>query len=197
MKHAPQEQTGSPWHDLTARLVLRAKAQDSCACYLLTSCGNGEGKTTVAREVATQAAEAGLAVGVLTIGSPEPAEGQSLGALAEPIPFEADRALGYALWTLPASFGALPSLAQEPRHWVTGCELMLIDTPPMGTFMQQHLSPRVDGVVLVANSRSRRLAEVVRAAAAIKEDGGTLLGVVLNRHKSPLPRWLDKWGDRP
>jgi Mrp family chromosome partitioning ATPase len=67
----------------------------------------------------------------------------------------------------------------------------------VGSFMQQHLAPLVAGVILVVNTRRQGVPDVVRAAKAVSADGGTLLGVVLNRHRSPLPRWLDRWGDRP
>lgn len=187
----------SPWHDLTARLVLRARDRSpETTVFLLTSCETGEGTSTVTREVAALASESGMRVGVLEIKSPEPS-GRSLTRLDTALDFSPEVGAGVARWSLPESFSALPTVAREPRAWVKGLELMLIDAPPIGSFMQQHLSALVDGVVIVAHSRKRRLAEVVRAAKVIADDGGALLGVVLNRHKTPIPRWLDMWGDRP
>ncbi len=187
----------SPWHDVAARMLSRLPPEGAVASFLITSCTRGEGKSTMCREIATLAAQGGRKVGVLDIRSPAPADGVALAGRTEPLEFKADPARGYARLGLPASFTALPTMGPAPRDWIRGFDLLLIDGPPVGTFMQQHLSALVDGVALVVHSRKRRLAEVTRAAKIITDDGGRLLGVVLNRHRSPLPRWLDLWGDRP
>ena len=196
MKRSPHP-TASPWQDLAARLVFHARGQGKPGCYLVTSCAPREGKTMVCRHVATLAAAPDWRVGVLEIKSPEGEGAVSLERRESPVAFEADHRLGYAVWTLPNSFAALPRHARAPREWLTSFDMMLIDAPVVGSFMQQHLAPLSDGVLLVVDSRKRRLVEVERAARAAISNGGTLMGVVLNRHKSPLPRWLDRWGDVP
>ena len=193
--NARTQELPNPWHDLTARLVFHARTLNHAACYLVTSCGPREGKTTVCRNVAAVAAATGLKTGVLEIHSPEREGGLSLSKRESPAPFQQVAGLGYAVWTLADHFGALPRHSQEPRLWLTDVDLFLIDAPPVGRFMQQHLAPLTDGVILVVDSRRRRLVEVNRAAKLAVGAGGTLLGAILNRHRSPLPRWLDWWGD--
>jgi Mrp family chromosome partitioning ATPase len=187
----------SPWQDLAARLVFHARGLGKPGCYLVTSGGPREGKSTVCRQVAALAAAPDWRVGVLEITSPERGGHVSLAGRESPVAFEADHRLGYAVWTLPDSFAALPRYAREPREWLASFDMLLIDAPVVGSFMQQHLTPLSDGVILVVDSRKRRLVEVQRTVKAAIANGGTFMGVVLNRHESPLPRWLDRWGDVP
>jgi len=186
----------SPWHDLAAGLVMRAQESGKPTCYLVTSAGAGEGRSTVARGVAAMAAEMGKKAGVIEIASAGSPDGTSLAGAAAPGEFPV-ASNGFTRWTLPPTFASLPAVSRDPHDWVTGFDLMLIDGPPIGAFLQQFLAPVCDGVIIVADTGKRRRAEVARAARTIAADGGKLIGVVLNRHKSPLPRWLDKWGDRP
>lgn len=187
----------SPWHDLTARLVLRAREAGHQVCYLVTSCGAAEGKSTVCRGVAGMAAASGTSIGILEINSHATTAYPSMAGIDAPLAAEPDAALGYSVWRLPEDFSSIPTFADEPRQWATGVDIMLIDAPPIGSFMQQRLSPFSDGVILVADTRKRRMAQLVRAARTVTDGGGKLIGTVLNLHESPLPRWLDKWGDRP
>lgn len=187
----------SPWHDLTARLIMLQDQTESCACYLMTSCGVREGVPMICDEVAAIAAAAGKKVAVLKIGTAEEPGAVSLARIKTPIDCAPHVEVDYVRLSLPASFDALPPFAPLPKDWMTGIELLLIDAPAIGDFMQQHLAPLCDGVVLVADTRKRRLAQVVRAADTISRQGGKLIGAVLNRHQSPIPRWLDKWGDCP
>jgi hypothetical protein len=151
----------------------------------------------VCREVAALAAEMGVKVGVVEIRSPKPEGLRSLAALPVPPTYEPDEQTGFTRWALPESFAALPRAPRAPRDWVKGLDMMLIDAPKAGSFMQQYLAPLSDGVVLVTDTRRRGWREVLRAAQNATDRGGTLVGAVMNRHKSPLPRWIDRWGDRP
>lgn len=50
-----------------------------------------------------------------------------------------------------------------------------------------------DGTVLVVQAERDRRREVGAALEVLGRLGGVVLGTVLNRQKSHLPRWLDKW----
>ena len=143
------------------------------------------------------AAATGKKVAVLTIGEASESDAVSLAQIQTPLDCVPLTTSGYVRLALPESFDALPSFAKKPQQWISGVELILIDAPPVGAFMQQHLAPLCDGVVLVVHSRKRRVAQVARAVETIAGQGATLIGAVLNRHRSPMPRWLDKWGDCP
>jgi Mrp family chromosome partitioning ATPase len=80
---------------------------------------------------------------------------------------------------------------------VSDFDLMVIDAPDAGKQLQTYLAERSDGVVLVVDSRVQSLTEVASHFRAMDASVKRTLGVILNRHSSPLPAWLDRWGDRP
>ncbi len=186
----------SAWHAVAARLAMRVQQGGSPACFLVTSLSQDEGKTTTCREVAAQLAEMGKKAVVVQIG-PDGAGTPSLAKITAPVAYEPNGGLPYVLRSLPESFASLPVFSEQPRQWVTGFDIMLIDAPVIGSFLQQHLMPLTDGVILVVDTRKRRLDHVVRSKKVIINEGGSLVGVVMSHHQSPLPCWLDLWGDRP
>ena len=55
------------------------------------------------------------------------------------------------------------------------------------------LSPFVDGFVVVIGAERTRRAVAQRALADLKAAGGAPLGIVLNRTRRPIPKWLYRW----
>jgi|WetSurMetagenome_2_1015567.scaffolds.fasta_scaffold150162_2 protein-tyrosine kinase len=72
-------------------------------------------------------------------------------------------------------------------------DFILVDTPPVITYSESRLiASKMDGVVLVLQSGKSRLGQAERAIREIESVGGKLLGVVLNRRKFHIPKWLYK-----
>lgn len=70
-------------------------------------------------------------------------------------------------------------------------DFVLIDTPPITMCSEsRRLASIVDGVVLVVESGKSRIQVAKRAKQEIESAGGRLLGVVYNRRKFHIPKWL-------
>jgi tyrosine-protein kinase Etk/Wzc len=72
--------------------------------------------------------------------------------------------------------------------------LVLFDLPPVERL--QHtvlLARRLDQVLLVIRAEHTQVPEAQRAADRLLEDGVPLVGAVLNRERSYMPRWLKRW----
>jgi hypothetical protein len=54
------------------------------------------------------------------------------------------------------------------------------------------IAPFVDGVLLVLQANSTRRDEPVQAMQSIAAAGGKLLGFILNKRTSEMPKWLDR-----
>jgi len=72
-------------------------------------------------------------------------------------------------------------------------QYVILDAPPI----QQHpetlvFARKVDGVILVIESRRTRRQTALWAKYRIEEAGGQVLGVVLNRHRRHIPQFLYK-----
>lgn len=72
-------------------------------------------------------------------------------------------------------------------------ELVLFDAPPMeGSSEAALVVSHVDGVVLVVEAQKTRWQTLERARDTIEHQGGTILGVILNRRKFHIPKALYK-----
>jgi Mrp family chromosome partitioning ATPase len=70
-------------------------------------------------------------------------------------------------------------------------DFILIDTPPITMCSESRsLASKVDGVVLVVESGKSRIQIAKRAQQEIKSAGGMLVGVIFNRRKFHIPKWL-------
>lgn len=68
---------------------------------------------------------------------------------------------------------------------------VVIDAPPLQDHAESLvLSRKADGVILVVDSGRTRKQTALWTKQQIEEAGGNLLGVVLNRRKYYIPRWL-------
>jgi len=72
-------------------------------------------------------------------------------------------------------------------------DYIVVDGPPLNEAPESiALSSRVDGIILVIDAQHTRRKIALRAKQRVKEIGGKLLGVVLNRRKYYVPGWLYK-----
>ena len=72
-------------------------------------------------------------------------------------------------------------------------DYVILDAPPVPIFSEfRVLCRKVDGVVLVILSEKTRRQVAQKAKKEIEAAGGNILGVVLNKRKYYIPRWLYK-----
>ena len=70
-------------------------------------------------------------------------------------------------------------------------DLILVDAPPATTSPQGlAVSRQVDGVVLVIAAEDTRWPVAERVRQSIERSGGRVLGVVLNKRRYHIPRWV-------
>lgn len=73
-------------------------------------------------------------------------------------------------------------------------DLAIVDCEPITEIGDAAaLSPFVDGFIVVIGAERTRRAVAQRALADLKAAGGAPLGVVLNRTRRPIPKWLYRW----
>ena len=73
-------------------------------------------------------------------------------------------------------------------------EFVVIDAPSLDCGLDAlALAPHVDGCVLVVSEGRTGRRAVVDAKRQIERAGGTTVGLVLNRHKQWIPKWLRRW----
>lgn len=70
-------------------------------------------------------------------------------------------------------------------------DLIILDAPPLlSSPLAQALAPTVDGVVLLVEAERTRTADALEARRALETGGATILGVVFNKQRRPLPKAL-------
>ncbi len=176
----------------------------------LTSCGRGEGVTTVAAHLAATAADSlGRPVCLVDCNFADPAVHRLFQTPIGPGLRDALWENGRAQEFLKSSSFANLSLltAGEPKHgaalafsspnFVRLLEelkqefgLVVVDFPPFGQGAPAGLGSVVDGVLLVLEAEKVRWEVAQRATASLAETGGNLLGVVMNKRQYHVPGWL-------
>jgi protein-tyrosine kinase len=77
---------------------------------------------------------------------------------------------------------------EDVRAWF---DFVILDAPPTTSFSEARvISRKVDGVVLVLGSGTTRRQVALNAKKELEEAGGKVLGVVLNRRKFHIPKWV-------
>jgi Mrp family chromosome partitioning ATPase len=72
--------------------------------------------------------------------------------------------------------------------------VIIVDLPPAEQLNDAlWLARQLEQVLLVVRAEQSRGPAAQRVAAQLADDGVTLAGVVLNRQRSYLPRWLSRW----
>ena len=70
-------------------------------------------------------------------------------------------------------------------------DFIIFDSPPVPIFSEfRILCRKVDGVVLVLNAMRTRRQAALRAKLELEDAGAKLLGVIINKRKYYIPKWL-------
>lgn len=94
---------------------------------------------------------------------------------------------GY-MHTIASDFAAVTSMVNRLS---SSFELVILDLPPVSkSVIGPAMSKALDGVVLVVEAERTRSLSVRATQKAIQVHGGTVLGVVLNKRRSHLPKFL-------
>jgi len=171
----------------------------------VVSATHGEGTTTIARALAERATTVGhrraLLIGMNTVpGITETSEGL-LSCIARGDSVES------AIYEAPGSSLATASLlgATEPKNIDTkavkeayqACrdlyELCIVDCPPIADGTYFDLVPEeADGIIFIVQAEKLRPAVIQRVKDMLEQQGGTILGVVLNQTKHYIPKVIYK-----
>lgn len=72
-------------------------------------------------------------------------------------------------------------------------DYVILDAPPFSQFSDSRvICSKVDGVILVLKYGITRRQIAIRIKNELKDSGGKLLGVVMNKRKYYIPRWIYK-----
>jgi Mrp family chromosome partitioning ATPase len=203
-----------PYDDLLWRLQARQTAPSMAITVGLLGCEPRAGVTTVAANLALRASERGLGPVLLVETAQE--RPKLTGAwklpggpgLVELLSGEAS--FSECLHQGPAADLHVIAAGGGKRHdapmWDAGAidaliaeacadhHLVLFDLPSASRLQHAVLLARqLDQVLLVVRAENTRDAVARRAAELLQADGVRLAGVVLNRRRSYVPRWLSRW----
>ncbi len=200
---------GNEFRKILSRLAMpRARGDSSPAVNscLITSPTWGDGKTTVACNLAIALAQADRRVLLMEVSSRgsleralgmEPARGltdilfrqQKLDATARATPYNGLFLLGAGQEPEKlAAKVASREMGDLLDHAMRGYDHVIIDTPPfLAVADARILAMMVDGVVLVAGAGVSTQAMVRQASDELRGTGARMIGVVLNRARSSEP----------
>jgi len=87
----------------------------------------------------------------------------------------------------------LPAVSAMVNRLSAGFELVIMDLPPVSkSVIGPAMSKALDGVVLVVEAERTRTPVVLQTQKTIKGHGGTVLGVVLNKRRSHIPKFFSR-----
>lgn len=200
MRDKPLSPTAEAFRRLRANLEFLRVGGDPIA-IVVTSAIAGEGKTSIALNLAVACAQGGDHVLLVDADLRKPTVGERLGLneanglstlLAGRVTF--DEAVvgggrGLGIDVLPA--GPIPpnpadllsshAMRELLNHALTSYDVILLDTPPVLPVVDAAvLSREVSGAVLVARLNRTKKESVAKAVESLGQIGGKLLGVVLN-----------------
>jgi Mrp family chromosome partitioning ATPase len=179
---------------LAARELLAGESGAGAVAFLFSSLREGQGTSTLAAAVARGLAESGRPTLLAAVDDPageRPLPGaiplnDFLGAPrrvpVQPPPLATVR--------VPARFTDFPESARDLRAWLDGFQVLILDAPTMTDSLTRYWVPKVDGVVLVVDGEAVALKAVLQTRQDLERLGGRLVGVVLNRYRSRIPRWM-------
>ncbi|MEE7502438.1 CpsD/CapB family tyrosine-protein kinase [Methylobacterium mesophilicum] len=178
----------------------------------LTAVQPGEGVSTLARELTGACARRGRSAVLIEANWSRPSLAQAYGLVGRPgfadivagavAPSRGVHAVAENLSVVPAGS---PSAIREATLDDGRVEdflalvddrfdIAIVDCEPITEIGDAAaLSPFVDGFIVVIGAERTRRAVAQRALADLKAAGGAPLGVVLNRTRRPIPRWLYRW----
>lgn len=163
--------------------------------FLFSSLREGQGTSTIAAAVARALAETGKRTVLAVVGQ---ATGESAPSGSLPLREVVEGARPLAvehppLLTLqvPPRYTDLPEAARHPHAWLNGFEVMIIDARSLTDSLTRYWVPKVQGVVLVLDGERIAVRAVIQAREDLVGLGGNLIGVVLNRYRSRIPRFIE------
>jgi len=197
------------------RLQSRQDAESAASQTIgLVGCESGAGVTTLTANLAVRASELQLGPVLLVEADMERPRLRSVWKLA-PGPGLAELLAGEASYAECLRDGPAPHLhvlsaaGARRRHlpvWDPGVvdallaegsadhSLLLFDLPCAERMHHTVLlARRLDQVLLVARAERTRAATAQRTVDRLLDDGVALSGVVLNRQRQYIPRWLKRW----
>ncbi len=91
----------------------------------------------------------------------------------------------------PAGFFESELFAEFLKTMRESFDYVILDAPPVTIFSDAQIIGRLaDAVVLILESGKTRRQVALKAITEIEASGGNLLGVVLNKRKYYIPKWL-------
>jgi succinoglycan biosynthesis transport protein ExoP len=169
----------------------------------VTSSRHGEGTTTVARELAAAAARAPWCRVALVDAAPASMD-CTLPSLLGAFERGHDPALRPArIGGAEIAVGRLTNLGEgTPRletlrglfAWTRSeFALVVVDNPPVLPCREAAIAAAVaDGTLLVVQAESARRSEIVQAHQILDQLGAKMLGVVLNKRRRRVPRFVER-----
>ncbi len=174
-----------------------AQGPSTGVVFLFCGLGKGQGTSTIAAAVARALAEGGRRTVLAVVGKRD-AEPEVPGSVALKDIVDAPQLTRFEQPPLvtvevPPHFTDLPDSAHNPRAWLDGFQVMIIDAPTLTDSLTRYWAPRVQGVVLVIDGEKIAVRAVLQAREDLERMGGRLVGVVLNRYRSRIPRFLEPY----
>lgn len=178
----------------------------------ITAVQTGEGVSTLARELAGAYARRGRSAVLIEANWSRPSLAEAYGLIGRPgfadivagavAPSRGVHAVADGLSLVPAGTPAAIRKATLDDGRVEDFlalvderfDLALVDCEPITEIGDAAaLSPFVDGFIVVIGAERTRRAVAQQALADLRASGGAPLGVVLNRTRRPIPKWLYRW----
>ena len=76
----------------------------------------------------------------------------------------------------------------------TRYQMIVIDMPVIRELdYSTLLASHTDGILLVLDGNRTRKRAVKRCLSSLQQHDATIIGTIMNRYQSPLPRWLKSW----
>ena len=197
--------------NVASSLLLESRGREA---ILITSSIAGEGKTTVAVNIAASLARAGAKVLLIDAnplsplltdilglterpGLAELAEGKaSLSEAADEIASLSLDAIGAGLDTdaKPARLFSSEALKETLSEAKSIYDRVILDAPAVGVARSfLHLSDEVDKIIYVVAPGVVKKGQLTRARAEMEKAWDKDVSVLLNRHYVPRPHFLSKW----
>lgn len=179
---------------LAARELLAREGGARGMAFLFSSLREGQGTSTLAAAVARGLAESGRPTLLAAVDDPA-GERPLQGAIPLKDFIGAPHRVPPAPPSLvtvrvPARLTDFPEPAHDLRAWLDGFQVLILDAPTVTDSLTRYWVPRVEGVVLVVDGEAVALKAVLQARQDLERLGGRLVGVVLNRYRSRIPRWM-------
>jgi capsular exopolysaccharide synthesis family protein len=201
----PLSQTAEDLRRIRSSLAY-ASLNDTVRSLLVTSTLPGEGKTTIATNLANSFADPQRRVLLIDGDLRRPRVSEHLGVeggvglttvLLGDVPFDAAR----MTWGDPdfdvLTSGAIPPNPAEVltssamRHLLDGdataeYQLIIVDSPPaLSVADAALLGPIVDGVIVIVDARRTRRAQAAQTVRDLEAGGARVIGMVLNNVRQP------------